>query len=107
MAKYALLRTAAELPSTPEEPKFIPLIPHGLTKIFPNGIARSSIAEIYGPRSSGRMSLCLQILAQATTQNEVCAVIDLYDSFSPACAASAGVHLEKLVWVRSRGNAEH
>ncbi|MBV8807563.1 MAG: hypothetical protein JO033_02715 [Acidobacteriaceae bacterium] len=107
MANIARLRVASELPSIPEESQFISLVPRSLIKIFPKGIARGSIAEIYGPRSSGRLSLCLQILAQATVQSEVCAVIDLYDSFSPVCAASAGVRLEKLVWVRSRGNAEH
>jgi hypothetical protein len=49
----------------------------------------------------------MQILAAATARQEVCAVIDLCDSFHPASAAGAGVRLNKLVWVRCGGNAEN
>ncbi len=107
MAKYALIRKASQLHSSPDGYQPNSLFIKGINKIFPNGITRGTIVEIYGRRSSGRMSVCLQMLAQATAQGEVCAVIDLYDSFHPASAAFAGVRLEKLVWVRSRGNVEH
>jgi hypothetical protein len=47
------------------------------------------------------------MLAQATARGEICAVIDLYDRFHPASAQSAGVQLDRILWVRCRGNAEH
>lgn len=68
---------------------------------------RGSIAEVNGSRSSGRSALCLHILAQATARGEVCAVVDLHDSFHPHSAHAAGVKLEHILWVRCRGNAEH
>ncbi len=74
---------------------------------FQSGILRGSIAEISGSRSSGRTSLAFHILAQASAGGEVCAVVDLHDNFYPCAAAAAGVKLERLVWVRCRGNAEH
>lgn len=90
-----------------QEPKFRPLQVRGLHKLFEKGLARGVIAEISGSRSSGRTSACFHILAQATAAGEICAIIDLYDSFHPASALTAGVRLEQLLWVRCRGNAEH
>ncbi len=78
-----------------------------LRSLLPNGLERGLIAEIYGDRSSGRTSLFLHILAQATGNGECCAVIDCDDSFHPASASAAGIDLKRLVWIRCRGNAEH
>lgn len=74
---------------------------------MPKGLSRGILAEVNGPRSSGRTSLALKILAQATAHGEICAVVDLYDSFHPASAQIAGVQLDRILWVRCRGNAEH
>ena len=71
------------------------------------GLPRGCLTEIYGPASSGRTSLLLSILAQATARDEVCALIDAEDAFDPASAAAAGVRLDRLLWVRSPHNAEH
>ncbi|MDQ2840562.1 MAG: DNA recombination/repair protein RecA [Acidobacteriota bacterium] len=86
-------------PSTLEIPK--------LQKVLPRGLRRGTIHEIHGLRSSGRTSFCMHILAQATAAGEVCAVVDLFDSFDPLSASAAGVQLERVVWVRCQGNAEH
>jgi hypothetical protein len=51
--------------------------------------------------------LCLHILAQATTRGEVCAVVDLNNSFHPASAQLAGASLDQIVWVRCEGNMQH
>jgi hypothetical protein len=90
-----------------ENARFNPLFLNRLNKIWPNGVARGTIAEVCGKRSTGRTSICLSILAEATLRGEVCAVVDLFDSFHAESAASAGVCLEKTVWIRCRGNAEH
>jgi len=71
------------------------------------GLPRGCLTEIFGPASSGRTSLLVSILAQATSREEVCALIDAEDAFDPASAAAAGVRLDRLLWVRSAHNAEH
>jgi recombination protein RecA len=71
------------------------------------GIPRTGMTEIYGPASSGRMSLLVSILAQATHRHEFCALIDTSGSFDPTGAEAAGVYLPHLLWVRCGGNAGH
>ncbi len=78
-----------------------------LRLLFSNGLPRGSIAELNGPRSSGRASVCLYILAQATANGEVCAVIDTNESFCPFSAFAAGVKLDRVIWVRCQGNTEY
>lgn len=64
------------------------------------GLPRGTLTEIFGAASSGRTSLLLTVLAQATTRGEVCALIDAGDSFDPASAQAAGVDLKRVLWVR-------
>jgi hypothetical protein len=71
------------------------------------GLPRGAITDLYGPPSSGRTSLLLSALATATAREEVCALVDASDALDPASAASAGVDLDKLLWVRCAGNPEH
>src|SRR6266496_1480901 len=67
------------------------------------GLPRGCLTEIYGPASSGRTSLLLSILAEATAREEVCALVDAEDAFDPASAAESGVRLARLLWVRCGG----
>ena len=71
------------------------------------GIPRGSVTDIFGPASSGRTSLLFALLAQTTAREEFCAVVDASDAFDPTSAAAAGVALERLLWIRTGGNAEH
>ena len=71
------------------------------------GLPRGCLTEIFGPASSGRTSLLTSILAAATERQETCALVDAEDSFDPISAAAAGVHLERLLWIRCGHNAEH
>ncbi len=64
------------------------------------GLPRGCLTEIFGPASSGRTSLLLSILAQATHREEMCALVDAEDAFDPASASAAGVHLDRLLWIR-------
>ena len=114
MANSALLlsprklwKPASELQQIREESRFSPLALPQLHSLLPNGFARGSIVELYGSRSAGRTSLALYILAQATKRGEICAIVDTHDNFHPASAHAAGVRLERLLWVRCRGNVEH
>ncbi len=67
---------------------------------FTGGFPRGALTEIFGAASSGRTSLVLSTLAQATARGEVCAFIDATDSFDPQSAQAAGVRLDRVLWVR-------
>jgi len=71
-----------------------------------NGLPRGAITEITGATSSGRTSVLLSILAQATWGDEACALIDMGDRFDPASAAYAGIALDRLLWIRCANNLE-
>lgn len=75
--------------------------------LLTGGLPRGALSEISGLSSSGRTSLALSMLAHATTQTEVCALIDLHEVFSPAVAVNAGVDPDRLLWVRCNANLEH
>lgn len=67
-----------------------------------SGLPRGGITEIFGPRSSGRTSAMVSILAEAAAGDEVCALVDGNDAFDPKSAAKAGLELSRLLWVRCR-----
>jgi recombination protein RecA len=71
------------------------------------GLPRGSLTEIFGPASSGRTSLLISILAEATARQESCALVDAEDAFDPASAEAAGVRLDRVLWIRCSHNAEH
>ena len=71
------------------------------------GVPRGGVSEIFGPASSGRTSLLFSMLAYATTHEEICALIDISDVFSPTAAAPSGLDFERLLWVRCGTNLEH
>jgi recombination protein RecA len=71
-----------------------------------DGVPRGSLTEICGPASSGRTSVAVALMARITSDSEVCALIDTAGVFDPVSAASAGVRLDRLLWIRCLGNAE-
>ncbi len=64
------------------------------------GLSRGAITEIFGPPSSGRTSAMNSILAEATSGDEVCALVDGRDAFDPKSGSSSGIELNRLLWVR-------
>ena len=64
------------------------------------GLPRGCLTEICGPASSGRTSLMLAALAAATRRAEFCALLDASDALDPKSAATAGIDLERFLWVR-------
>jgi hypothetical protein len=66
------------------------------------GLPRGCLTEICGSASSGRTSILLASLANATRRGEVCAVVDASDALHPASAASAGIEMGRLLWVRCK-----
>jgi recombination protein RecA len=68
------------------------------------GLPRGALTEIFGPASSGRTSMILAALGDATRRQEVCALVDAGDSLHPESAAAAGVDLRRLLWIRCGEN---
>jgi recombination protein RecA len=66
------------------------------------GLPRGQLSELAGPRSSGRMTLFLQMVAAATQRGEIAALVDTLDRLDVASAAAAGVDLSRLLWIRGQ-----
>jgi len=64
------------------------------------GLPRGQLSELAGPRSSGRMTLLLRMMAAATARGEIVALVDTLDRLDVASAAAAGVDLSRLLWIR-------
>jgi hypothetical protein len=81
-------------------------VPSGIAEIdaLTGGLPRGALTEIFGPASSGRTSMMLSALAEATRRQEVCALVDAGDSLHPECAAAAGMDLQRLLWIRCGEN---
>lgn len=92
-----------------EKPSVAAVMSTGIPEVdsLTGGLPRGSITEIFGLPSSGRTSFLLSTLAYATTNQEVCALVDTSDAFDPASAAAAGVDLDRLLWVRCAAKMEH
>lgn len=72
-------------------------------RLLGGGFPRGRLSEVAGPPSSGRTSLTLALLAGITRAGEVGALVDRADAFDPESAEAAGVHLDRLLWVRAPG----
>lgn len=66
------------------------------------GLPRGRIVELTGD-DSGRLSLALGVLAQATRAGGLAAFVDPVRSFYPPAAQAAGIHLPNLVVVQPEG----
>jgi recombination protein RecA len=60
------------------------------------GLPRGRIVEIYGPESSGKTTLTLQVIAEAQKKGLTCAFIDAEHALDPGYAGKLGVDLENL-----------
>ena len=61
------------------------------------GIPRFRIIEIYGPESSGKTTLSLEILAEAQALGGVVAFIDAEHALDPGYAARIGVDIDEVL----------
>ncbi|MCR4661494.1 MAG: recombinase RecA [Clostridia bacterium] len=61
------------------------------------GIPRGRITEIFGPESSGKTTLALQVIAQCQRQGGVCAFIDAENALDPQYAEALGVDLDSVL----------
>ncbi|MGA8529670.1 MAG: recombinase RecA [Acidobacteriaceae bacterium] len=70
------------------------------------GLPLGAISELAGPECSGRTTLALAFVAGLTQAGRVCAWVDVSDTLDPESAATSGVDLARLLWVRCRGAAQ-
>jgi recombination protein RecA len=61
------------------------------------GLPRGRIIEIYGPESSGKTTLALQVAAEAQKVGGICAFIDAEHALDPIYAKKLGVNTEELL----------
>ena len=61
------------------------------------GLPKGRIVEIYGPESSGKTTLALQVIAQCQRSGGVAAFIDAEHALDPAYAKRLGVHTDDLL----------
>ena len=61
------------------------------------GVPRGRIVEIFGPESSGKTTLALQILAEAQALNGIVAFIDAEHALDPIYAARLGVDIDEVL----------
>ncbi|WP_283949354.1 MULTISPECIES: recombinase RecA [Sulfurimonadaceae] len=62
-----------------------------------NGVPEGRVIEIYGPESSGKTTLALQITSEAQKKGGVCAFIDAEHALDIGYAKNLGVDVENLL----------
>ncbi|MBL0687659.1 MAG: recombinase RecA [Sulfurospirillum sp.] len=61
------------------------------------GVPCGRIVEIYGPESSGKTTLALQVIAQAQTKGHICAFVDAEHALDVKYAGNLGVDTDNLL----------
>ncbi|MCC6208941.1 MAG: DNA recombination/repair protein RecA, partial [Gammaproteobacteria bacterium] len=61
------------------------------------GLPRGRVIEIYGPESSGKTTLTLQVIAEAQKAGGTAAFIDAEHALDPSYAAKIGVNVDDLL----------
>jgi len=61
------------------------------------GLPRGRVVEIYGPESSGKTTLTLQVVAEAQKIGGTCAFVDAEHALDPQYAEKLGVNVEDLL----------
>jgi hypothetical protein len=74
-----------------------------LDALLDGGFPRGQLAELVGPRTSGRTRVLFGALAGATARGGWAALVDATDALDPATAATLGVPLGRLLWIRCGG----
>ena len=59
------------------------------------GLPKGRIIEVYGPESSGKTTLALQVVAEAQKAGGICAFVDAEHALDPVYAKKLGVNTQK------------
>jgi recombination protein RecA len=61
------------------------------------GLPRGRVIEIFGPESSGKTTIALQVIAEAQKKGGIAAFIDVEHALDPAYARKLGVDIDNLL----------
>ena len=61
------------------------------------GLPKGRVVEIYGPESSGKTTLTLQVIAEAQKKGGTAAFVDAEHALDPVYAEKVGVNIEELL----------
>src|SRR3978361_452679 len=61
------------------------------------GLPRGRVSEIYGPESSGKTTIALQVVAEAQKRGGMAAFIDVEHALDPSYARRLGVDVDNLL----------
>mgnify|MGYP005985949361 CR=1 FL=1 len=61
------------------------------------GLPKGRIVEIYGPESSGKTTLTLEVIASAQREGKICAFVDAEHALDPIYAKNLGVNIDELL----------
>lgn len=67
-----------------------------------NPCERGLLTELTG--SAGRTTLAQSVMAAATRQGEICALVDAANAWNPEAALAQGADLSRILWVRCQGD---
>src|SRR3982751_5829030 len=94
--KGAVMRLGAD-----ERPAEVPVISTGSLGVDialgTGGLPRGRVVEVYGPESSGKTTLALQVIAEAQRAGGVCAFIDAEHALDVGYARKLGVRTDDLL----------
>jgi len=96
------LRKKISLGSEIEQTQFAKTPSYGLNRALNGGLPYGRQILIWGNKSAGKSSFCLQIIAEAQKEGKVCAWIDAEMTYSPEWAAQLGVDSTKLIHSTAR-----
>ena len=88
-------------PRLRQEVELFPTGVEAIDSLLDGGIPRGGLSEIAGQASTGRTGLILSAVALLTQKGAACAWVDVHDALDPESAASCGVVLERLLWIRA------
>jgi recombination protein RecA len=91
------LRKKVSLGSEIQHVQFATTPSYGLNRALNGGLPYGRQVLIWGNKSSGKSSFCLQIIAEEQKKGKVCAWIDAEMTFSPEWATELGVDTENLI----------
>ena len=91
------LRKKVTLGSEIENVQFALTPSYGLNRALNGGLPYGRQVLIWGNKSSGKSSFCLQIIAGEQKKGKICAWIDAEMTFSPEWAAQLGVDTDNLI----------
>ncbi|MBA6390498.1 recombinase RecA [Colwellia sp. BRX10-3] len=61
------------------------------------GLPLGRVVEIYGPESSGKTTLTLEVIAEAQRNGKICAFVDAEHALDPIYAGKLGVNINELL----------